>query len=399
MTRTRIGVVGAGIVGLALARELQRRDPACEITVLEKEAGPGLHQTSHNSGVLHAGLYYTPGSLKAQLCARGRHLMQDYCQEHSIPHSRSGKLVVAVAEPELAGLRQLHRRALQNRVPDLTWLGPEQVCEIEPHVRALAAVHSPHTGIADFAGVATCLAAEVQAQGGRLCWNSRVTRIDRRRGRIEVHAENAPDHVFDRLVLCAGLQSDRLGKLAGGTSDPAIVPFLGMYYAVVPERRHLVRSLVYPVPDPRYPFLGVHLTRTVDGSVHVGPNAVLGLARESYHPRGLDRRDLLDTLRWPGTRRLARQHWRQGLREVMVASNRHLFAAAARRYLPELRDRDLKRSWTGVRAQAVWANGDLADDFVVQDHDGVLSLRNAPSPAATSSLAIAEYLAPQVLPT
>ena len=397
MSQTRVGVVGAGIVGLALARELQNRDPTCAVTVLDKEAEPGRHQTSHNSGVVHAGLYYKPGSLKAELCARGRRLMEDYCAEHAIPHAQPGKLVVAVTDDEVDGLREIHRRALSNGVPDIAWLEPAQMREIEPHVQALAAVHSPHTGIADFAAVARCLAKEVEAQGGQLCWHSRVTAIARRAPVIEVRTSADAVHVFDRLVLCGGLQSDRLGELAGGSRDPAIIPFLGMYYALIPERQHLVQSLVYPVPDARYPFLGVHLTRTIDESVIVGPNAVLGMAREGYRPLALDHRDLVDTLRWPGLRRLARQHWRQGVREVIGASSRHLFAAAARRYVPELRDRDLKRAWTGVRAQAVWADGSLADDFVVQEHDGVMSVRNAPSPAATSALAIAEHLAPQVL--
>ena len=391
-----VGIVGAGIIGLTLARELTMLDSSCRVTVLEKEAEAGRHQTSHNSGVVHAGLYYAPGSLKAQLCSRGRWLLIDYCRTKGVPYKESGKLVVAVNDGELAGLREIERRSQANRVPDLRWLPASAVTEIEPHVRAAAALHSPRTGVVDFADVAAAVADDVVAAGGRLIFGRAVTSITRTNGKITVRA-GEKSYVFDRLVLCAGLQSDRVSELAGGTPEPAIVPFLGMYYRLVPARRDLVRSLIYPVPDPRYPFLGVHLTRTVHDDVLVGPNALLALSREGYRPLRVNRQDLASILRWPGFYRLARRHWRAGAKELLGATSRHRFVAAARQYVPDLADGDVERAWTGVRAQAVWANGDLADDFALVDTDGVLSVRNAPSPAATSSFAIAERLGAQVL--
>lgn len=392
-----VGIIGAGIVGLTLARALTAADPTCRVTVLEKEAEPGRHQTSHNSGVVHAGLYYKPGSLKARLCSRGRGLLRDYCQEKGLPFKESGKLVVAVDAAEIAGLREIHRRATENGVPDLRWLEGSALTEIEPHVRGVAAVYSPRTGVVDFPAVVTAIVAEFTEAGGQVRTNSPVSAIRQENGRIHVIAGKNQHHVFDRLVVCAGLQSDRVSQMAGGPADPQIVPFLGMYYRLVPERRHLVRSLIYPVPDPRYPFLGVHLTRTVHDDVLVGPNALLGLAREGYRAARVNLRDLGTTLRWPGFYRLAGQHWRAGARELVGALSRRAFVAAARRYVPELSGQDVVRAGTGVRAQAVAATGALVDDFALVDSNGVLSVRNAPSPAATSSFAIAEYLVPKVL--
>ena len=391
-----VGIVGGGIVGLTLARELVGTDGSCRVTVLEKEAVLGAHQTSHNSGVVHAGLYYTPGSLKATLCARGRILMREYCQDNGITYTESGKLVVAVDDAELGPLHEIHRRAQANGVPDLRWLERDDIGAVEPHVRGVAAVHSPRTAVADFAAVAATVAHDVRQAGGQVLTSSPVTAIRRHGGRIEVVAAGR-QHVFDRLVTCAGLQSDRVSQLAGGSADPRIVPFVGMYYRLVPARADLVRSLVYPVPDPRYPFLGVHLTRNVRGEVLVGPNAVLGLAREGYRPGRVNARDLATTLRWPGFYRLAARHWRAGVTELNHTVRRHAFMSQARRYVPELRDQDVERAGAGVRAQAVSVRGALLDDFAIADVDGVLSVRNAPSPAATSSFAIAEHLAPTVL--
>ena len=391
-----VGVVGAGIVGLTLARQLGMSDPSCQVTILEKESSIGAHQTSHNSGVVHAGLYYAPGSLKAQLCTRGRGLLRDYCQATGVPYKESGKLVVAVDESELDGLREIHRRAEANGVADLRLLKGDAIAEVEPHVRGLAAIHSPRTAVVDFAAVAAAVADDVVRAGGSLRTNSPVTALHRRNGRIVVRA-GGEEYSFDRLVVCAGLQSDRVSRMAGASADPQIVPFLGMYYRLIPDRRDLVKSLVYPVPDPRYPFLGVHLTRTVHDDVLVGPNALLGLAREGYRPTRVSLRDTAAVLRWPGFYRLAGQHWRAGARELRGAISRHAFVSAARRYVPDLADRDVERATTGVRAQAVAASGRLVDDFALIDADGVLSVRNAPSPAATSSFAIAEYLTPRVL--
>lgn len=392
-----VGIVGAGIVGLALARELLIRRPGLAVTVLDKEADVARHQTGHNSGVVHAGLYYKPGSLKATLCSRGRGLLRDYCAEHRLDYLETGKLVVAIARDELVGLREIHARASANGVPDLEWRDGASLREIEPNVVGLAAVHSPRTAVVDFVGVARTLRDEVVARGGAVLLGQEVTAVRRDASRTSVRVAGGAEHRFDRLVLCAGLQSDRVARLAGGSADPAIVPFLGMYYAIRPERRDLVRSLIYPVPDPRYPFLGVHLTRTVDGEVLIGPNALLTADREGYAAWRVRPRDLAETLRWPGFRRLARQHWRQGVRELVGAGSRRVFVAGARRYVPSLTAADVVRSRSGIRAQAVWADGRLADDFVLERRDGVLAVRNAPSPAATSSLAIAEHLAKAVL--
>lgn len=391
-----IGVIGAGIVGLAVARAIAAADPDGRVTVLEKEPEIGRHQTGHNSGVVHAGLYYQPGSLKARLCGRGRLMMRDYCAEKGIPLQETGKLVVAVTDDELPGLAEIERRATANAVPDLARLPVARMREIEPQVRGVAALHSPHTAVVDFREVARALAGDVAAAGGRVILGAEVRRVRRVRGRVAVLAGEQV-HLFDRLVICAGLQSDRMAAMAGYDDDPRIVPFLGMYYRLVPERRDLVRGLIYPVPDPRFPFLGVHLTRTIHGEVLVGPNAVLGLAREAYRALGVRPADAAATLGWPGFYRIARRYWRSGVEEMLGAASRRRFLAAAQRYVPELSGADIVRAPLGVRAQAVNRAGGLVDDFALDESRGIVAVRNAPSPAATSSLAIAEYLAPRVL--
>jgi L-2-hydroxyglutarate oxidase LhgO len=389
-------VVGAGIVGLTVARALAGADPDGRVTVLEKESDLGRHQTSHNSGVVHAGLYYPPGSLKAELCSRGRGMMREYCAEKGIAFHEAGKLVVAVTDDEVPGLMEIQRRAAANGVPDLAWMTPQQMSEVEPHVRGVAGLHSPHTAVVDFRQVARAVAGDVQAAGGGIVYGAEVRAIRRVRGRIAVLASGQV-HRFDRLVICAGLQSDRLAVAAGYDADPRIVPFLGMYYRLVPSARDLVRGLIYPVPDPRFPFLGVHLTRTVHGEVLVGPNAVLGLAREAYRALGVNIADTAATLTWPGFRALARRYWRAGVDEMLGAASRRRFLDAARRYVPELAENDIVRARLGVRAQAVSRDGALVDDFALDESRGIVAVRNAPSPAATSSLAIADYLVPTVL--
>lgn len=408
----RIGVVGAGIIGLAVARRLGRLRPDAVVTVLDKEDRIAAHQTGHNSGVAHAGLYYAPGSLKATLCRRGIGLLKDFCVERGLPYDECGKVVVARTEAEVGPLREIERRATANGVPGLRWLTADALREIEPHVAGVAGLHSPHTAIVDFAAVARAYADDVVEAGGTVRLGFAVTKISAGGAgdTVTVHAarrgagDGASDGAgagdaltFDRLVVCAGLQSDRVARLAGDTDGPAIVPFRGEYYRLVPERGHLVRGLIYPVPDPRYPFLGVHFTRRVDGTVDVGPNAVLALAREGYRPRDIALGDLWETLRGPGFRRLAVRHWRTGLREIYGSVSKRAFVAAARSFVPELSARDVVPAPAGVRAQAVDPDGSLVDDFRIGRRGPIVTVRNAPSPAATSSLAIAEHIAAQVL--
>lgn len=385
----KIGVVGAGIVGLAVARELARARGA-EVTVLDKEHHIGAHQTGHNSGVVHAGIYYPPGSLKARLCREGVAMLKAYCAEHGLPYEEVGKLVVAAGRAERPRLAALAERARANGVPGIAELDALALREIEPHAVGVAAIHSPHTAIADFPAVARRLAADLAELGGSVRLAHPVRAIRERPGKVEVLAAKRI-FAFDRLVVCAGLGTDSVAAMAGHPGDVRIVPFRGEYYALAGSAKELVRGLIYPVPDPRYPFLGVHLTRHIDGEVLVGPNAVLALAYEGYTWR--DFGDLRKILSWPGTLRLARTHWRTGLKEVYGSLAKQSFLAAARRYVPALTAADLERTGGGVRAQAVARDGRLVDDFVVDVHGRVVLVRNAPSPAATSSLAIARHIA------
>ncbi|MGW5156101.1 L-2-hydroxyglutarate oxidase [Nonomuraea wenchangensis] len=385
----RIGIVGAGIVGLAVARELAATRGA-EVTVLEKEDGVAAHQTGHNSGVVHAGIYYPPGSLKARLCREGVALLKDYCAAHGLPYEEVGKLVVASTHAERAGLAALAERARANGVPGIAELDALGLREIEPHAVGVGAVHSPHTAICDFPAVARRLARDVEELGGSVRLAHPVRGIRERAGGVQVLAARRI-FTFDRLVVCGGLGTDAVAAMAGRPGEVRIVPFRGEYYALQGAAKELVRGLIYPVPDPRYPFLGVHLTRTVGGEVLVGPNAVLALAYEGYNWRKFG--NIRQILGWPGTLRLARQHWRTGIKEVRGSLAKGAFVRAARRYVPELSAPDLVRAPGGVRAQAVARDGRLVDDFVVDVHGNVVLVRNAPSPAATSSLAIARHVA------
>ncbi|GGO81488.1 L-2-hydroxyglutarate oxidase [Nonomuraea cavernae] len=383
----KIGVVGAGIVGLAVARELAAR--GAEVTVLEKEHRVAAHQTGHNSGVVHAGIYYPPGSLKARLCREGVALLREYCAEHGLPYEEVGKLVVASTRAERPLLRELAERARANGVPGVAELDGLGLREIEPHAVGVGAVHSPRTAIADFPAIARRLALDVVELGGSVRLAHPVRAIRESSGGVQVMAARRR-FTFDRLVVCAGLGTDAVAAMAGRPGEVRIVPFRGEYYALAGAARDLVRGLIYPVPDPRYPFLGVHLTRRLDGEVLVGPNAVLALAYEGYSWR--DVRDLGQIAGWPGTLRMARHHWRTGVKEIYGSLARRSFLNAARRYVPELRAGDLRRTEGGVRAQAVARDGGLVDDFAVDVQGRVVLVRNAPSPAATSSLAIARHI-------
>jgi len=388
----RIGIVGGGIIGVALAHRITGMGMDVAVTVLEKERSLALHQTGRNSGVVHAGLYYTPGSLKARLCRRGVELLQKFCAGHDLPYDECGKVVVALDDVELERLGAIHERALANGVPGVRMVGREELAELEPHVRGVAALHSPHTAVVDFGEITRRLAADAAAAGAAIRTGVRVRGITQNGGGVAVDA-GGERLVFDELVICGGLHTDRLARLAGGDDDPRVVPFRGEYYELVPSRRDLVNGLVYPVPDPRYPFLGVHLTKRVGGGVLVGPNAVLALAREGYRWRDLRLGDLAETLAWPGFRRMAARHWRTGAREVVGSLSRRAFCDAARRYVPDLNPEDLLRARSGVRAQAVARDGSLVDDFRISRQGRVVAIRNAPSPAATSSMAIAEHIA------
>jgi len=402
----RVAVVGGGIIGAAVARRLLHLCPDTTVTLLEKEDRLAAHQSGRSSGVVHAGIYYLPGSLKATLCRRGVGLLREFCQEHGLVYDRCGKLVVALDETERGRLYALHERAITNGVPGVRLLGAGELTDVEPHVRGLAGLHSPDTAVVDFAAVTRQLAADVVKLGGTVRLRHQVTGIEQNDREVVVRTTStdhvaAPttstDHVVDGVILCAGLQADRLARLAGDAADPRIVPFRGEYLLLRPERRDLVRGLIYPVPDPRYPFLGVHLTRRFDGEVLVGPNAVLALAREGYRRRDVDAADVAEIVRSAGFLRMARAHWRTGVREMISSASARVLVRMARHYVPELTVRDVVRGPTGVRAQAIGAGGELIDDFRISRCGRVTAVRNAPSPGATSSLAIAEYVVDEFL--
>lgn len=388
-------VIGAGIVGLATAHAVLDRRPAARVLVLDKEPRVGGHQSGHNSGVIHAGVYYAPGSAKAALCRAGRELMLEFCHRHGIPHRVSGKVVVATTVPELGRLDALLDRSRANGL-DVELIGRGRLAELEPHVEGLAALHVRDTAVTDFGAVTRALAARLTERGGEVRLGAAVSAIVAgpssstvRTGQGEVRTQ--------LLVNCAGLHSDRVARLAGIDPGVRILPFRGEYHELVPARRDLVRTLVYPVPDPDLPFLGVHFTRGIDGSVHVGPNAVPALAREGYRWGAVSVRDVAESLRFPGTRRVAQRWWRTEVGEVTRSLVPTAFVAAARQLVPEVRAHDLVRAPSGVRAQAVAPDGRLLDDFVFVDGPRSVHVLNAPSPAATASLAIGTHIASRLL--
>ena len=392
MTGKRVAVIGGGIVGAAVASKLQQVDPRLEVDLLEKEQTLAAHQTGRNSGVVHAGLYYTPGSLKAQLCRRGVSLLKEFCENNNVAYDECGKVLVALDEVERERLSAIMERAVANGVPGVRLVDDAELQEIEPHVRGVAGLHSPHTAIVDYPGVTRELADQVLANGGRVRTGHEVTSIREAGSEVVLGSAAGGEDAYDLVIVCAGLQADRVAAMAGDDADPRIVPFRGEYYLLREDRRDLVRGLVYPVPDPRYPFLGVHLTPRVDGEVMVGPNAVLALAREGYNWGKLSGRDLREAVAWPGFRRFARQHWKTGVGEMWGSVSKRRFVGAARRYVPEITVDDVIPGPSGVRAQALGRDGELVDDFRLTRRGHVLSVRNAPSPAATSSLAIAEHI-------
>ncbi|MFD0147224.1 MULTISPECIES: L-2-hydroxyglutarate oxidase [unclassified Streptomyces] len=384
-------VIGGGIVGLSTAYALTRAAPGTRVTVLEKEHGPARHQTGRNSGVIHSGIYYRPGSLKARFAVAGAAEMVKFCAEYGLPHEVTGKLIVATGRDELPRLHALVQRGRENGIP-VRELGPAQITAYEPSVRGLAAIHVGTTGICDYGAVAAQLA---EASGARILYGSEVTAVDRRPWGVAVRTAAGTVVRGRVLVNCAGLHCDRVALLAGDEPGMRIVPFRGEYYELADPS--LIRGLVYPVPDPAFPFLGVHLTRGVDGGVHVGPNAVPALAREGYDWSVVRPGDLAGTLAWPGSWQIARDHWRYGAGELRRSLSKRAFTEAVRRLLPSVEETDLRRAPAGVRAQAVLRDGTLVDDFLIREAPRTVHVLNAPSPAATASLPIGREVARRAL--
>lgn len=389
--RVDVAVVGGGIVGLATARELLQRRPGLRVAVLEKESEVASHQTGHNSGVLHAGLYYTPGSLKARLTREGKAAMERFATEHGIEYETCGKIVVALDESELDRFEALRQRAEANGIPGLEVLGPDGLRAIEPHALGIRALWSPGTGVIDYRRVALAMAGDVRGAGGDIHTSRPVTSVDRRADEVVLGTPTG-ELVARRVIACAGLHADRVARLSGEEPTEHIIPFRGDYYTLTPEARHLVRSLLYPVPDPRFPFLGVHLSKTVRGEVIAGPNAVLAFAREGYGRWQVKPGDLWDVLRDRRFHKLARQFWRTGMAEMWRDYSKRAYLKELQRYVPELRAEHLVFGPSGVRAQAVDPDGSMVDDFRLGGDDRILHVRNAPSPACTASLAIARML-------
>jgi L-2-hydroxyglutarate oxidase len=398
--RYDLAVVGAGIVGLAVAREFLRRRPGASLIVIDKQDRVGYHQTGHNSGVIHSGVYYKPGSLKARLCVEGAALMQEFCDAHAIAHERCGKLIVALREDELPRLAELEARGRANGVAGLRRVAGGEITDIEPECRGLAALHSPATGIVDYGAVARALESELRGQGVAFALGTAITAVRREEGATggatggaTVLAHAGGSYRAAASILCAGLWSDRLAVSAGASPDPRIVPFRGAYLRLSGGQAPVVRGMVYPVPDPDLPFLGVHVTRHIDGHVMLGPTAMLVGARDAYAVAAVRPRDLLSTLSWPGTWVVARKFWRTGLHELHMAGSRAAFVRACAQYVPAIESLRIDPvASSGVRAQAVGRDGELLDDFAISQTPGATHVRNAPSPAATSSLALAREL-------
>ena len=408
----RVAVIGGGIIGLAVARELMSCSPGAEVVVYEKEARVASHQTGNNSGVVHAGLYYEPGGLKATLCRRGLGLLRDFAREKNVTYQECGKIVVAKDELQRDRLNGIHAKALANNVPGVRLIGPAEIQQVEPHSEGVAALHSPETAIVDYRGVTEALAADVTEAGGqlRLCTEvtsiredvttaagGRLAQVAARSGTGTGHPTKEDRELFDLVITCAGLQSDRLARASGEPRFPKVVPFYGDYFMLAEHKAAQVRGLIYPVPDPRYPFLGVHITRRYDGEVMLGPNAFLSLGREIYRRGRVSPRDLADVALTPGFWRFAAKNVPAMMRETRTALSRRAFVAEAKKYLPDIEVNDVARGPRGVRAQAMNADGTLVDDFVITGGRRTVHVRNAPSPGATSALAIAEQIVAEAL--
>jgi L-2-hydroxyglutarate oxidase len=386
-----LGIIGGGILGLATAREFLHRQPSARVVVLEKEPQIASHQTGRNSGVIHSGIYYTPGSAKARFCVAGARSMVEYCDDHAIPYARLGKLIVASREDELSRLEELRRRAAENGVEGVVRLDEADIRQCERNVKGIAALHVPSTAIVDFRVVAETLAADLERSGVEIRLRRKALSI--RAGSTQVTVTTSSETIAcGQLIACAGMGSDRIARQIGGSDDIRIVPFRGDYYRLAPERRDLIRGLVYPVPDPRFPFLGVHFTPRIDGDVWLGPNAVLALGSEAYRRKDVHLAEAFTYISYTGFRKMATRYWRTGVAEIARDYSKRMFLGALRRYVPELRESDLLPGPSGIRAQAIGSDGRMVDDFWFETLPRVLIVRNAPSPAATASLALAREI-------
>jgi L-2-hydroxyglutarate oxidase len=390
----KVGIVGGGIVGLATAYQLLQRFPTTKVILFEKESGPGFHQTGNNSGVLHCGLYYKPGSVKARLAVDGIRRIVDFCRRFDVPHEICGKVVVATEKEEIPRLKALFERGLENGLSGLEMLGPEGIHEYEPHAAGLAGIRVPQEGIVDYRAVAAALAREIGAQDGEIKFSSEVVKLEEKQGWY-IHTRNGT-YEADFIINCAGLHCDRVGKLAGTHDRTKIVPFRGEYYKLRPDRQHLVRNLIYPVPDPSFPFLGVHFTRLIQGGVEAGPNAVLAFAREGYRKTDFSLRDTLETATFPGFWNFFRRYPHMCWSEFRRSMSKALFCRSLQRLVPEIQIADLEHGGAGVRAQALSPAGELVQDFYFVSQPRALHVLNAPSPAATASLAIADEILDRV---
>lgn len=414
MSSIKAAVVGGGILGLAVARELLARLPGPQVIVFDKEDGVAAHQTGRNSGVVHAGLYYQPGGLKAQLCRRGVGLLHQFALEKNVTYEECGKILIAKDELEEQRLHAIFERAVANGVPDVQMIDSHGISEIEPHAVGIAALHSPRTAIIDFKGIAQALADEILESGGEVRLGTEITRIvegtsqsaSTGQGGVTVYSRphegasrgaSEDAETFDVVITCAGLQSDRLARASGEDAFPKIVPFYGDYFMLSQEKAALVNGLIYPVPDPRYPFLGVHITRRYDGEVMLGPNAFLSPGRELYRRAGFNARDVFDVARAPGFWRFASKNVSAAVRETRTALSKRFFVNEAKKYLPDIEVSEVTRGPRGIRAQAMNADGSLVDDFVITGSSRLVHVRNAPSPGATSALAIAEHIVSEAL--
>ncbi|MFC8039042.1 L-2-hydroxyglutarate oxidase [Paenarthrobacter sp. NPDC057355] len=395
-TIRRCAVVGGGIIGVAVARELAKKLDGARVTIFEKEDRLAAHQTGHNSGVVHAGLYYEPGGLKARLCRRGVELLQEFCAGKALPYEACGKLVIAQTAEEQQRLNSIFARATANGVPGVRMLNGEQIREVEPNAVGLSALHSPETAIVDYTAITKALADDVRAAGGTIRLGQEVTALEQQAEGVVVRTKDGEEH-FDLVVACPGLQSDRLAEATGEPATPKIVPFFGQYFLLGREARHHVNGLIYPVPDPRHPFLGVHLTKRIDGEMMLGPNAFISFGRESYGWTDVQLRDVLDYALFPGFWNFARQNVPSAVREFQTVVSKKKFIREAMRFVPSLEGATVLPATRGVRAQAMNGDGSLVDDFVIARRRDTVLVRNAPSPGATSSMAIAEYIVERAL--